>query len=527
MTIKNYSIYGFLSACLFLISCNDDFLDKQRTDALSTETYWVSEENAEMAVNSCYGFFGDEWWTTFLTCATDDSYAWSDWPCDIKYVPEGSATTSLGTFKHFWGDNPYKAIAAANNVIDNIDQVPDMDNDTRARFAAEARFVRAYAYQHLIGYYGDVPLIKHVQNDPSEYDVSRTPKDSIVDFIVSEIDDFANDLPEAYDASEWGRATKGAALALKARTLLYDGQWSEAADAAKAVVDLGIYSIDPDFGSLFDGSNENSSEIILSAQYTSTYKSSLATWTGGPTLSGWSEVVPLQSLVDAYECTDGKTIDESPLYDPEHPFENRDPRLDLTIILPGDVVNGNTIDVTADGSADGLGKSNASYSGYYYKKYVPTEISGSYDANCTNDIILFRYAEVLLIYAEGKIEANDIDQSVYDAINEVRGREDVQMPEITSGKSQSELREIVRRERRVEFAMEEERFFDIRRWKIAEDVIPGQVYGILNNYDPDRSDYGSHVLVGTRVFNANRDYLWPVPQSEMDLNENLVQNPNW
>ncbi len=526
MKMKTYSIYGFITACLFLSACNDDFLDKQRTDALSSETYWVSEENAEMAVTACYGFFGDEWWTTFLTCATDDSYAWSNWPCDVMYVNDGSATTSLGTFSHFW-THSYQAIAAANNVTDNIDKVTDMDDDTRARLTAEARFVRAYAYQHLVGYYGDVPLIKHVQSDPSEYYVSRTSKDSIVDFIVSEIDDFANDLPVSYDAADWGRATRGAALALKARTLLYNGEWEKAAEAAKAVMDLGVYSIDPDFGSLFDGSNENSSEIIMSAQYTSTYKSSLATWICGPTLGGWSEVVPLQSLVDAFECTDGKTIDESPLYDPEHSFQNRDPRLDMTIILPGDVVNGNTIDVTASGSSDGLGKNNASYSGYYYKKYVPTEISGSYDANCTNDIILFRYAEVLLTYAEAKIEAGDIDQSVYDAINEVRGRADVRMPAITTGKSQNELREIIRRERRVEFAMEEERLFDIRRWEIAEDVIPGKLYGILNNYNTDRSDYGSHVLVGTRVFDASRDYLWPIPQSEMDLNKNLVQNPNW
>ena len=525
MKIK-YSIYLLLTICSVLASCNDDFLDKQRTDALSQETYWVSEKNAEMAVTACYGFFGDEWWTSFLTCATDDSYAWSNWPCDMMYVVDGSATTSLGTFSHFW-DNSYKAIAAANNVVDNIDAVPDMNDSTRARLKAEARFCRDYAYQHLIAYYGDVPLITHVQTDPSTYDVSRTPKDSIVDFIVNDIDDFAKDLPESYDDADWGRATRGAALALKARTLLFDGQWEKAADAAKQIMDMGIYSIDPNYSSLFDGSNENSNEIILSAQYTSTYKSSLATWIGAPSLSGWAEVVPLQSLVDAYECTDGKSIDQSSLYDAGHPFKNRDPRLAMTVILPGAEVNGKVIDVTAAGSADALGENNASYSGYYYKKYVPTEISGSYDANCTNDIILFRYAGVLLTYAEAKIEANDIDQSVYDAINAVRQRSDVNMPAITSGKTQDELRTIVRHERRVEFPMEEERFFDIRRWKIAEDVIPGKIYGIMNDYNTDRSDYGSHVLVGARVFDAGRDYLWPVPQSEMDLNKNLTQNPGW
>jgi hypothetical protein len=379
----------------------------------------------------------------------------------------------------------------------------------------------------LVGLYGDVPLITKVQNI-DEFNVSRTPRNEVVNFIISDIDDCYNDLPVSYDESEFGRVTRGAALALKARILLHEGNWAEAAAAAKSVMDLNAYSIDPDYASLFDGTNEQNSEVILSAQYIATHKSAIATWVGGPAVGGWSEVVPLQSLVDAYECTDGLPIDLSAVYDPDSPFENRDPRLDMTIVVPGGVLNGDTIDITKSNSLSGLGKNNASYSGYYYKKYIPAVIDGWWGGNSTNDIIILRYAEVLLTYAEAKIESNSIDQSVYDAINEVRSRDNVNLPSITAPKTQEELREIVRRERRVEFAMEEHRLFDIRRWQIAEDVMSGDVYGIKNYWDTERTDYGQNVLVEQREFNSSKDYLWPVPQGEIDLNESLKpQNTGW
>jgi hypothetical protein len=187
------------------------------------------------------------------------------------------------------------------------------------------------------------------------------------------------------------------------------------------------------------------------------------------------------------------------------------------------------IDVTAKGSIDALSKNNASFTGYYYKKYVPADIDGSWDRNSYNDIVLIRFAEVLLTYAEAKIENNQVDATVYDAINRVRQRPGVMMPAVTPAKAatQAALRAIVRRERHVEFPVEDNRLFDIRRWKIAESVMPGPVYGILNNFDNSREDYGKHVLVETRSFNAGRDYLWAIPQSERSINTNLGQNGGW
>ena len=522
----------YITAALLLTlsfaACKKDALDKQPTDGTSGANYWKTETNAIQATSDVYRYLGDFWDRIFLSGATDDTYSWSNWPSDILYAGNGTATSSTGVFGHYW-NNFYKMIGAANNVLDNIGKVNGMSDEMRNRLKGEARFLRAYAYQQLIGMYGEVPLVTHVQT-VDQFMVTRTPRAQVADFIVKELDTVANYLPVSYDEKNAGRATKGAALALKARTYLYEGDWANAAVAAQAVMTLGGYIIDDDYVGLFNGTKKESKEIILSGRYiANTYTNGTATWVGGPSLGGWSQVVPLQSLVDEYECTDGNTITTSPLYNAAKPFDNRDPRLKLTIVVPGSQVNGITIDVTAPNSIDGLGKNNGSFTGYYYKKYVPSIISGNYDNNSFNDIVLIRYAEILLTYAEAKVESGAIDQSVYDAINLVRQRAGVNMPAITAAKAstQAQLRAIIHRERRVEFPLEDNRLFDIRRWKIAETVMPGNVYGILNDYNTSRADYGSHVLVEKRAFNVGRDYLWAVPQNEMDLNKNLVQNPGW
>lgn len=523
----NKLIFG-ISLLIFaslLTSCNKDFLNTTKEDSYTSANYWKTTDQAQMYVTSLYTYLRDDWWEPFLTCASDDSYSWSNWPSDVQLLANGTGTAASGTINHFWSTS-YKAIAAANIANANISKVPNIDPTVEKELIGQARFIRDYFYSQLINLYGNVPLITHLETI-NEFKAAATPKDSIVDFIVKDIDSYYQNLPVSYPSSEWGRITRGAALALKARVLLYSGQWTAAAAAAKQVMDLGVYSIDPDYESLFNGTNEQSPEIILSAVYDDLSKSSLATWVCGPYVGGWSQVVPTQSLVDSYECTDGQSISTSPLYDPKHPYENRDPRLKMTIVVPTTVVNGVTVDVADPNSPYTLGKNNASYTGYYYKKYTATEISGPYYANCTNDIILLRYAGVLLTYAEAKIMANDIDQSVYDAIDEVRGRADVNMPPIPTGETQAQLINAVRYEWRVEFAMEPNRLYDIRRWKIADQVMNGKVYGILNNFDPSRADYGQHVLVETRTFNPNKDYVWGYPQSEVDIDPNLTQNPGW
>ncbi|MBL3655885.1 RagB/SusD family nutrient uptake outer membrane protein [Fulvivirga sediminis] len=516
----------FLFVSVLFGSCDtDDFLDEQPTDELFEEIYWTNEDEVQAAVNGAYRFLRDDYYRTFISGATDDSYAWSTWPADVLYVGNGAATTTTGYFAHFWEQN-YKIIGAANLVLDNIDQVEGSDSTLNVS-RGEAMSLRAYAYQQLIGLYGDVPLVDHVQSW-EELKPELSTRETIATWIVDELTQAAEYLPVSYPSGHTGRITKGAALAIKARVLLYEGDWPSAAAAAEEVIELGSYSIDSDYLSLFDGTNKQSPEILLAAQYLTNSRNAIATWVGGPAVGGWSQIVPLQSLIDAYEMTDGMTKDTSPLYDENNPFENRDPRLAMTVILPGGTVNGVVVDVTdtVSENINALGKNNASYTGYYYRKYVAQDIAGDWGSRSYNDEVLIRYAEVLLTYAEAKIEAGQIDGTVLDAINQVRQRSGVEMPAVTTT-SAAELREIIRRERRVEFALEEHRLFDIRRWRIAENVMPGTVYGIFNDFNQERGDYGQNILVETRIFDPSKDYLWPIPQQEMDLNENLKPTSGW
>lgn len=518
-------VYLLLLSSLILTSCELDF---QPQYSVVSTTYWKSEEDVEKAVNYAYRRLGNTDLQAFISCATDDSYSWSNWPSDIQYAGNGSATTSTGVFLNIW-DHYYKMIASCNDVLDNIDKVALSDELTN-RYRGEVRVLRAYAYIQLTGFFGDIPLIDHIQSI-DEFKSPRTEKSKVTDFVIQELKDVTdnNHLPSEYSGGEYGRITHGAALGLLSRAALYDERWETAIAAAQEVISSDDYDIDDDYLSLFNGTNKVSKEIMLAAQYIKgTYPNPMATWIGGPSLTGWSQVVPLKGLVDAYECTDGKTIEESSLYDPQNPTANRDPRLALTIVLPGSTVNGITVDITNPNSSDRLGASNASFSGYYYRKYIPADIEGSWDNNSYNDIVLLRYAEVLLTYAEAVVESGgSVDNSVLDAINKVRGRKGVDMPAVTTT-NRDELREIIRRERHVEFPLEDNRIFDVRRWKIAEKVMNGTAYGILNNFDNTRNDYGSYVKVEDRSFNAARDYLWPIPLNETGLNENLLpNNPGW
>jgi hypothetical protein len=270
---------------------------------------------------------------------------------------------------------------------------------------------------------------------------------------------------------------------------------------------------------------------------------------------GASNKVPGQTLIDSYECTDGLPIDKSPLYKVTSPFENRDPRLGFTVALPGSnfqnfkfethkdslkTWNYNTTPATRVDNIEAT-HAFATYTGYCWRKYVDL-IDKDDRSNSELNVILMRYAEVLLIYAEAKIEANTIDQSVYDALNQVRQRPTVNMPAVPSGKSQEELRSVVRKERKYELSSEGLRLSDIRRWKIAQQVMNGIFYGriprgylaaapvIDANGTPDYSNVPNRSemrVVELRTFNPNRDYLWPIPNIDILTNKKLVQNTGY
>jgi hypothetical protein len=540
-------------------ACNKDYLDKDPLSGPSNQSFFTSQDELILAVNGIYTAMAitptDAMpYNTTIDATTDIN--WDRNTSGLQALGKGNQDSNSDYALNLW-TGFYKLIARCNFILDNVNKVKDVTTPAiYARCIAEARFGRAYAYQNLIELYGGVPLVTKMLS-LNDAQLPRNTKEEVLSFVLTELDEAAKDLPVTYGAADVGRATKGAALAFKARAALFNQKWDVAAEAAKAVMDLNTYSLHPNFGELFTYNGQSSKEIILALQYLKTAKRThsvprnLLSRNG----QGTANKVPSQSLVDSYECTDGLTIDKSPLYDPAKPFVNRDPRLSFTVALPGSTYfnyqfethkdslkcwNYNINPATRIDNQDAI-NAYASFTGYCWRKYV--DLTDKVDvSNSELNIILIRYAEILLTYAEAKIEAGQIDASVYTAINLVRQRPSVNMPAIPSGLSQAELRSIVHKERLYELAMEGVRLFDIRRWKIAEQIMTGPFYGRIAKgllasapvidmngiakYDnvPNKADMR---VIETRRFNVNRDYLWPIPNIEIVTNPKLTQNPGY
>lgn len=550
-----------ITIILFSTSCQKDYLDKVPLSGPSSSSFYSNEAELKLGLVGCYKSINfningePRTWISILDMASD--IGWNRSSSDVQQMGNGSLTSQTASIKQLF-TGFYDGIGRCNFLLDNIDNLKDkISPAVYAATKAEARFVRALNYHYLTELFGGVPLVTKTLK-LEELQVSKSTKAQVVDFIISEMEEASKDLPNTYGTADTqhGRATKSAALAIKARVALYNGKYDVAAAAAKAVMDLKQYKLDTSFPKLFNYDGQASPEIILSLQFLKgVITQSIPNFYGSRLAGGVSNEVPAQSMVDSYECTDGLTIDRSPLFSPAQPFKNRDPRLGYSIVLPGSTY----FDVQFETHPDSLKVWNyavtpatrinntdatnafATFTGYLWRKYTDIRDKAD-DTHSDMNIILIRYAEVLLNYAEAKIEANQIDQSVYDAINEVRQRPGVNMPPITVGKTQTELRSIIRRERKCELAVEGLRLFDIRRWKIAEQVMKGPFLGRIKttflsnapvidaNGTPDYSNVANRSqmrLIENRNFNPSRDYVWPFPNVEVLTNKSLVQNPNW
>jgi hypothetical protein len=302
------------------------------------------------------------------------------------------------------------------------------------------------------------------------------------------------------------------------------------------------YALSPSYANLFTTAQENSKEVILDIQFmkgtsisifsptstSATYINDIFQVLAPRSQVGNSNIVPTKNLVDAFQMTNGLGINDAGSgFVAANPYVNRDPRLRFSVFVPGDVLPNGAIFNPRPGSGtqDAVGTTfTVSATGFNVKKYVNSEDLTT-PTNSGINLILMRYAEVLLTYAEAKIELNQLDASVYTAINSIRQRADVIMPAIAAGKTQSELRTIVRQERLVELAFEGLRFFDIRRWRTAETVMPGKIFGITY-VNPSSVLTTVEVPAWTNSWD-NRNYLWPVPQIEKEMNPGLGQNTGW
>lgn len=547
---------AFIIICTsVLYSCTD--LEKYPLDGPSSETYPTNESELMSLLNGVYSlnsFSTADGMTLpiILDAVTDIGYDRNTG--ELHQLGNGNGADNNGFVRDLWR-NAYQVIGRCNFLLTNMNRAEAATSpDTYKSIRAEARFVRAYTYHYLIEAFDGVPLVTTTLT-LDDSNMPRNSKEEVLDFIMTELDEAAADMPNDYNGT--GRAAKGAALAIKARAALYNEKWDIAAKAAQDAMNLNVHSLHENFGELFSYNGQESKEIIWAHQYLTSANKTTSTCANLVSRNGkgYSNKVPAQALVDAYQCIDGKDIDKSDLYNPEKPFEKRDPRLSYTIALPGSVFFGYQFETHRDSvecwdynsvpairipNQDGI-NAYASFTGYCWKKYVDITDKNNPNNSQLNATII-RYAEVLLIYAEAKIELNQIDQSVYDALNAVRQRPSVNMPAVPTGLGQADLRSVVHKERLYELAMEGFRWYDIRRWKIAEKVMNGSFYGriptgllssapkIDENGVPDYSVVANRSemrVVQERKFNPDRDYLWPIPEREMTANPAMTQNPNY
>lgn len=526
--MKNFKIILISIALVTsLPACNPDLLETIPNDRVSSEIFWKTENDAVLAANAVYTYLESAANFTNWDAMSDIGHVTLGWR-EESVIEKGSYDPTYGKILNTWNDT-YKGIQAANAFLANIDKVPVSDQVKIDRLKGEVRALRAYYYTRLAILYGDVPLVVTDLTVEESRALTRTPVAQIWDFISKECTESAELLP--INQTDKGRVTKGAALSFNARALLYAGKYKEAAAAAKQIIDMNVYSLYPSYENLFSYAAENNIEVIFDKQYIKDIYSNnmFSLTTPNSVFPQVNSFVPTKQAVDAYQATNGKDIsDPTSGFDPKSPYTNRDPRLKYTIYVMGATLpNGQIYDPRPEsGTGDAIGNSeNSTSTGFNTRKYLNKE-DMQQPGNGGVNLILMRYAEILLIYAEAKIEANELDQSVLDAINKVRARPDVAMPPIEVLSSQEELRKMVRNERLVELAFEGLRYFDIRRWKIAENTVPGILYGMT--YVDNQGNLKTITTPAfVKVFNKSRDYLWPIPQRERELNPNLTQNPNW
>ena len=549
---------------LLLTACHD--LDLNPLASGSTETWYSNEKEVEMAVNNLYApvFWstdGDDW-------SDDEMYRESLTP-----FQNATLTSETSTVKKRW-ETLYKKISRANGVIINSKRA--IENGASESviniYMAEARFARATAYAELINKFGDVPLVVKDIDINEGLSMGRTPMNEVKDFVYKEFDEIAEILPVECKGIQ--RATKGAALAYKARYALYFKDYELAAKATKQVMDLDVYSLHPSYRDLFLPKTKNAKESIFLIPRSIEYNSAIGTTGKLPrNFRGYAAPNPTWDLMASYPCTDGLPIDESPLFDSHNPFLNRDPRLSQTIIPFGENFLGVEYNPhplakeVMDFRTGKLIKNNdtrtntpyAAYNGLLYKKGID-ESALENGKKIDPDMILMRYADVLLMYAEAKIELGQIDQSVVDAMNQVRARaygvdaKDVDAyPEFTI-KDQKSLRKEVRVERRIELADEGLRYMDLMRWRLMDKAMSKScnimlyptsllIEQIVNKgewfwpYAPEIDEDGladfSKMENEGKVGSASkrqwdeRQYLWPIPSTEILINPNMKQNPGY
>jgi hypothetical protein len=547
-------IYILAAGLLFFSACKKDFLDRYPLDAISDENYWETSEQLKLAANGTYAYLKAK--TNVDLENIGDNTTWPT-TTDFQRISTGNYGSDLGSVNAEW-TNAYDGIRRCNHFLENYNRGVEVPVAEKERYAGEVRFIRAYLYYLLTSFYGDVPLLtKTLTPQDEELYGKRQARNEVVDFMLAELDSCTAKLPTSYGAVDYGRITKGAALAFKARVALQHNKFDVAETAAKAVMDLNIYSLYSNgnkatsYYELFtykgeQSKNGSNKETILARVHVpevSMHNLSREIQVPDQEIR-WN---PTKSLVDAYLCKDGLPINKSPLYSEltyADIFKNRDPRMVQTVLAPGSAWKG-----LDDGDADNTPndiynwpkftsdkKGAVTVTGYYFTKYCELSTVGVVSKD-ENDIILIRFAEVLLTWAEARLEQGKLTQTdINNSVNKIRDRVGMVPMLITDITANGlNLRDEIRRERRIELALEGQRWFDLMRWKQGS-LLAADVKGMKKSLARVPSEISSRPADanGFLIFNTNRifvepkHYLWPVPLVQYQRNENLLpQNPGW
>lgn len=544
--MKKNILFLILLGTTLCTSC-DDFLTTPPLDVISEEQWWSTEDQIRMMVDDCYN--------RIYTASGDHLIPFRDGYTDNAIwrgntaVADGSFTAYTNKVKDEW---KYADIVHLNYVLEGLENSSGIISaDLTSRYKAEVRFLRAFLYYDMIFYFGDVPLVTKVLSIDESRETTRQPREEVLSFIIKELEESSADIVKA-PSEETGRVNKQVIHAFLSRIHLHEKNYDKVLQHTQEVINSNKYSLFREYDNI-PGKNSyeelfrpdadgNNDEVIFEKQYSSplqvhtlnrglSYPSSV--------YKGWLGLNVVQDLVDEYECIAGHPYHDCALHNCEYiskraeieaaggygEYEYRDPRLKSTLITPGWEwkVNGEVSSVFGienPNSNDHISK-EPFCSGFLVTKWVDLEGEEADRVRGEKNMTIIRYADILMMKAEALIEKNENLQEAVNILNEIRDR--AGMPKNIVVTNQETLRRQLRHERRIEFAIEGLRYYDIVRWKISEEVKNKNVYGFAMKNDQGVRE---NIFMEKRVWKDHM-YLWPVPQDARDLNPNLSQNPGW
>ncbi|MGV8138222.1 MAG: RagB/SusD family nutrient uptake outer membrane protein [Mangrovibacterium sp.] len=533
-------IFYVIILLLLLGSCSDDFLDRKPLDKMTEEDVFNDEALLTAYVNACYNAYPHGFEEAMMSSATDETYNRHGATSSVivsrgEMNADNIVNFDAGRFSNFnYWEKAYEYLRNVNTFFEKI-ETAGVSDELKESLTGEMKFIRAFIYSNLIWRFGGVPIvIRSYSLGEPDYSLGRNTYDECVDFILEDLSDAISILPARREGADAGRACADAAKALRARVLLYAAsplnnttndrtKWEKARDASKEVMDLPGYGLAKDYRLMFIQDNE---EIIFKRYFTKANGHRMMIYNSPNGYDGWGGNCPIQNLVDDYEMkeTGKKPAEPGSGYDANNPYAGRDPRFYATVLYNGAIYMGRPVEpFTPKGKDSGegdVGSWNTSLTGYYLYKFM--DESQLLSETNTMPWIYFRLSEFYLNYAEAQYYLGDEDQCRW-AINEIRSRKGVEMPPVTA--TGEELLDKLRNERRVELSLENHRYFDLRRWLIADIYENIDAMGIHVSKNGDGSFTYNSITVLQRAF-SQQHYWLPIPRQEIIKSKNtLEQNP--